>query len=544
MPVEFSQYLDVAARYNATHSEAEASSKKIGLIGGRVVAVANNRNNGTIDVETARRDFVDSLVAEFGEEMRPVAEQALGTGMNAKPLTSRMIMQLNDIGREKTKSTVAGRLRDIVLNAAKRSVGTLPKDELDSLARRYATTPELKKEFANAEMLRQKAESAFRELGKLTAAQVASVLTGAVPESPAQIDEHYKVFEKIVAAKAFLSSLAKTLAIIYGNSKGAFAGLLPAIALCQNRAAELISVTTDIETRARAEMKNPGANGDAAWKGRTMLEMLPEAIVGRHGTNAALNAMKDSLRPIADRFDKLKADSADGLAHWGEVNAIRDELMQARRALEVAARDGVKYPGSNNVFRPDAALMGALVSLFDGIDRDIAKLEAQYKRLEKMAAVDMFYPKVDKAKLFSGFGKALLGKLVGEDDASAAQECLEMIHTALEALLFSSTILTLNVLQKVVVDVLSKKSGLNKSMKDAVEQLELIMQKLEGEDVDEKEWDKWSEKLGAILKSMTEEERMEIKEAIKEAQEKNILGAMLCLDKEILDSFAFRLADE
>ncbi len=541
MPVEFSQYLDVAARYNATHTENEASSQKVGLIGGRVVSVLDNRNVHTLDTERARRDFVDSFAAEFGEDLRPAAEKALGAGGSAKPLTSRVIVELNKLGREKTKDTVAGKLRNIVLNAAKLSVGSLSKSELDSIAGKYATTPKLKDAFARVEGLRQKAESAFRALGKLTAAQVADVFSGDAPEGEREREEHYRIFETIIAAKTFQSMLAESLTEIYADSKGAFAELHPVIVRCKNRAVEVLSVTTAIETKAKARKNNAGEDAaDAQWGKKTILDMLPEAIVDLHGTNAALNALKDHLKPIADRFDRLKADSADGVVHWEDVKAMRAELSRARAALAVAARVGVKSPGSDAVFRPDAALLGSLVSLFAEVEGDIAKLASEYTRLERLSEVNMFYPKVDKAKLFSGFGRALLEKLIGEQCARVAHEFLEMLHTALEAMVMYNAILTVNITLQAVSGVIAENKEFKKSMKNVVEQLELLMDKLEGRDVDEQKWNKWSDKLAPILESMTEEERMEAKEAIKEAQEKNILGAMLSLDKELLEGFALR----
>ncbi len=544
MPVEFSKYLEVAARYNATHSENEASSKKVGLIGGRVVSVADNRNVNSLDTHAVRQDFINSFAAEFGEELRTVAEKALGIGGEEKPLTSRMIVSLNDIGRERTKKSVASRLRDIVLNAAKRSSGSLSKDELDALARKYAKTPTQKRDFAAAEVLRQKAEAAFRELGSLTGEQIAEVLTADSMKklSPKKQDEYSRIFEIIIKAKSCQSMLADALLLLYNNSNHEFTELMPVILRCKNRAAELLAVTTNIETKAEARKNNVGA--DDGWLQKTVAEMLPETIVGLHGTNAALNALKEHLNPIAERVDRLKADSADGLAHWDEVKAIRKELANARDALNIAASQGVKYPGSDTVFKPDGVLLGALASLFDEIERDIGKLSDQYDRLEKMADVDMFFPRVDKAKLFSGFGLALLGKLVGEETAAVVHQSMVQLHLVLESMVMYSTILAYNNILQTVNRLVTMDRKTKETIKKAVSELEKLGERLKEKDVEPEKWDELSDKLKAMLKSMSEEERMEAKDAIREAQEKNILGSMLCLDKSLIMSFVERIGED
>ena len=64
----------------------------LGLKGRSIVVVSSDRPS--LEADRARSDFIDSFVKQFGEACRSIVESAL-LGKNAKPLTARVVIELN-----------------------------------------------------------------------------------------------------------------------------------------------------------------------------------------------------------------------------------------------------------------------------------------------------------------------------------------------------------------------------------------------------------------------------------------------------------------
>ncbi len=546
MPIEFSKYMNIAQRYVATHSEHESETNKVGLLMGREIKILpQGKVDLDISTDAARTDFINSFVAEFGENLRKDVVQALGSGKNAKPLTSRMIVKLGELGRERTKDTVAARLKDIVLNAAKRDAGIISMNELDAVARKYSHDPELKKQFDALSAMRDKVERLLAEFGEFTGEEIGRAIADDSPidrNNPERM-RNLTISELVSTVVAQQIMLTHNLTALYEKSGRSIPELLPLIAKCKSRYYELLAISVRLETNALAKAANPkGEAEDDNWRDMLVRDIIPVAAAEMHGTDATLNSLKKYLAPIADRVDKLKKNASDGEAHWTEARQIRRELADAREALRKASETGIEYNGAKINFKPSQFLLESLASLFDEVEKDIKGLMDEFERAEKLGDVNMVFPKASGSKLFSSFGIAILGKLVGDEAMVIdARNALDMIHAALVSLVETMAILQMNACLLTFGSLLIKNGEFHAKMEELVDKLLVTSDRLNGREIKDEELQKLVDEVDKLLETLDENQRRELDEAIKEAQQKSILGALLCLDRQILESFANRL---
>ncbi len=315
--------------------------------------------------------------------------------VEAKPLFERTI-----------SVPMAERLKEIVLNAAKRDAASLGKTEFDALVSKYATTPELKKEFEALEPLRTEAEGLYNTLCRCTCRELGEAFASET-EGP--------IVKLVKRAVEVQFELSDRLGEIYRRTGGRFAGMLPAMRRCDMRGAEINYLVRMLGAEVVANELAPGtfpASDPRASK--TASEVFPGLIVAMHGTGEALDALERQLKPLANRFDRLKKNAAEGRAEWQDTVAIKGELILARDALRAAAEDGIAFPGEGGVFRPDEGLLKALSGILDEIAIDIAGVAAEYARATEAVFRGGEKGEIEKTRLFRAFGQSVLERLKGE----------------------------------------------------------------------------------------------------------------------------------
>ncbi len=544
MPIRFSTYVKAANSFVAMNS-SETESNAVGLLNGREVRLSGGDPGVRLDVMGARADFVESLVAEFGEGMRAEAERMLGSGLEAKPLTSRIILKLDEIGRAQARLPMSARLSDIVRNAARRDASSLTREQFQRLKGLYGNRLGTTEIFDEAEIIRVQAESYYARLGACTAEEIARAMADDSPldETNPQSVHNHAVREIVETAIKLQFDLSDRFRALYRRSGGLFTELYPAICRCENRGSEIISITTRLAAQAHLNKSAPGElPADDPHLRKTLSELFPELVVQMHGTDAALDSLESRLLPLANRFDALK--SAGKNVGWQDIVAIRSELKSARDALLLAAEKGIPYPDSDAVFRPDPGLLKELSRLIDGISSDVSAFIADYQREQRLSQVNESFPDVSKSRLFSSLGAAVLGRLVGEETVASIRDVMQELHEILVMVVVNRASVSMQTANNSLTNAIAACNKLKEKMRELTELLKEILKELEGGKGGGKKAEPVNPIIRQIVESLREDERRELKEEIEEAAEANVLGSMLILDEEQILGFVRRLESE
>ena len=421
--VGFQTYLSNAQRLISQDAqppkkgEARPADCTLGLSGRKLSAVP--ANGPSADIELARRDFIESFVVQFGEGCRPLVESAL-LGKNAKPLTARMIVALNEQAIALKPSDLTASLSDLLRRAAQEDAGGVTHEQFQALMRE---NPELRAELEPLNAERKQAEEALARLGAFTGAEIAAAFRPGAASSRAEqeLNETIRVLVRTATNKLF--DLADGLRRVYGRHGDPTGALFGMVTRCNNRALEV--------QRMVVELSQLDAASDDSRLSMYAAELLPKLALQMHGTGRALEHLRLSLQPLANRFDSIRAAAShDGNIGLQEVALLLREISVARKALDEAARRGIKMP-EGDIVRPDPGLFKAIDALLDKLQSDVHKFTAAALEEKAKNWVRGVVPTFSATKLFTVYREVV--KDVAEDE-----EEMERFLKAMEAFRMSA----------------------------------------------------------------------------------------------------------
>ena len=388
------------------------------------------------DVERARQDFVDSFVEQFGEGCRTLVESTL-LGQNAKPLTARMIVSLNEQALALKPSDLTASLSDLLRRAAQADAGGVTHEQFQSLLQ---ANPELRAELEPLNDVRKQAEEALTRLGAFKGSEIAAAFRPGTAASAQEqaVKDAIRVLVRTAVDRLF--DLADGLRRLYGWHGDAAGMLFGMVTRCNNRALEV--------QRMVIELSQLDAASDNARLSMYAAELLPRLALQMHGTGRALAHLRVSLQPLADRFDAIRATAArDGNVGLQEVALLLREISVARAALDEAARRGIKMP-EGDIERPDPGLFKALDALLAKLQSDVHKFTTDALEEKAKNWVRGVVPTFSATKLFTVYREVV--KDVADDAEEMERFLLEMEAFRMSALAWAqglSNIATLTVLQ-------------------------------------------------------------------------------------------------
>ena len=412
---------------------ARPADRILGLKGHTITAVSGNAP--VADVERARQDFIDSFVEQFGEGCRTLVESAL-LGQNAKPLTARMIMSLNEQALALKPSDLTASLSDLLRRAAQADAGGVTHEQFQALLQ---ANPELRAELEPLNDVRKQTEEALTRLGAFKGSEIAAAFRpGAAASAQEQaVKDAIHVLVRTAVDKLF--DLADGLRRLYGRHGDAAGMLFGMVTRCNNRALEV--------QRMVIELSQLDAASDDARLSMYAAELLPRLALQMHGTGRALAHLRVSLQPLADRFDAIRAAAArDGNVGLQDVALLLREISVARAALDEAARRGIKMP-EGDIERPDPGLFRALDALLAKLQSDVNQFTADALEERAKNWVRGVVPTFSATKLFTVYREVV--KDVSDDAEEMERFLLEMEAFRQSALAWAqglSNIATLTIL--------------------------------------------------------------------------------------------------
>lgn len=414
--VGFQTYLTNAQKLVAQDSrapqdgEVRPADRALGLNGHTISVVPGNGHSAEAD--RARTDFIASFVEQFGEGCRVLVERAL-LGMNAKPLTARLIVELNAQAIALKPNDLTASLSDLLRRAAQADAGGVTHEHFKELAR---TRPELGARLSRLNAVRQQAEEALTRLGAFTGSEIAAAFRPAQGSTAHELEVRNVILVLVRTAVNKLLDLAEGLRRVYEEKGDSTGDLFDMITRSSNRAMEV--------QRLVIELSNLDAGSDDARLGMYAAEMLPKLALQMHGTQRALEHLRMSLQPLADRFDAMRAAaSEDGRVGLQDVALLLREISIARDALKEAARRGIKM-SEGDVVRPDPGLLRSLDALLDRLQADVHRFTAEALEEKAKHWVRGVVPSFSATKLFTVYRDVV--KDVSEDREEMERFLLNM----------------------------------------------------------------------------------------------------------------------
>ncbi len=391
--VGFQTYLSNAQRLISQDAqppkkgEARPADCTLGLSGRKLSAVP--ANGPSADIELARRDFIESFVVQFGEGCRPLVESAL-LGKNAKPLTARMIVALNEQAIALKPSDLTASLSDLLHRAAQENAGGVTHAQFQVL---IDENPELRAELEPLNAVRKQAEEALARLGAFTGAEIAAAFRPGAAASREEQALKDTILLLVRTATNKLLDLADGLRRIYsqhGDETGMLFGL---ITRCNNRAIEV--------QRMVAELSQLDSDSDDLRLSMYAAELLPKIALQMHGTGRAIEQLSLSLQPLANRFDSIRAEaSRDGRVSIEDVALLLREITVAQAALRDAAKHGIEMPDGSKE-RPDPGLFKSIDELLNKLKTDVLDFTTQALEEKAKNWVNGVVPTFSATKLFT-----------------------------------------------------------------------------------------------------------------------------------------------
>lgn len=359
----------------------------LGLKGRSIVVVSGDRPS--LEADRARSDFVDSFVKQFGEACRSIVESAL-LGKNAKPLTARVVIELNAKAMALKPSDMTVSLSELINRAMQADAKGVTHEQFQELAN---VRPELKAELASLSALRQQAEEALVLLGAFTGAEIAAAFRpGRAPTAKEQeVRDTIRMLVARVVDKHM--DLAGRLDALYRGHGDPTGDIFAMVTRCNNRIEEV--------QRLVVELSSLDAKSDDARLGMYAAELLPRLAFEIHDTARTLECLRASLQPLANRFDAMRAAAADD-GHIGmqDVAMLLREIDLARKALKSAAKEGIKAP-DGAVLRPDPGLLREMDALLDKLQADVNRFTIDALEAKAENWVHGVAPSFSATKLFT-----------------------------------------------------------------------------------------------------------------------------------------------
>ncbi|MCR5414770.1 MAG: hypothetical protein K6F50_08640 [Kiritimatiellae bacterium] len=348
--IEFESFLAKAYELAAKPGAGGAQGEGVGVLGGKVVSVSHGAEDAA-GVESAKREFVDSAVAKFGEALRAEVEK-LVDGSGDKPLSARTILAVDKLGEG--SAGMVRQLSALLNRAAEGGVKQVSANDAKALFAGYDVSAPGAGAFAAAkaeiEGLASAAEQAMKLALALTPEQIVSMGAGA--DDPARSAVSNAIDISMRLAEKLGSFLAKT----GGEVPGVEAMMIRA----QSRAVELNSVV--------AKLVSLGAQSAG---GKSIARLVSEAAFEMHGTVDALSAVEERLAPLMVRIASVKSGAAAGTkANFEDVDRLLDELSGAKAAVEDIAKNGIKTK-DGGTWRPDAMYLKGIARLLENTALDI-----------------------------------------------------------------------------------------------------------------------------------------------------------------------------
>ena len=393
------------------NGEARPADRTLGLRGHTITAVS--ANGSSADVDRARRDFIESFVEQFGEGCRSLVESSL-LGKNAKPLTARMIVALNAQALALKPSDLTASLSDLLRRAAQEDAGGVTHEQFQALLQ---ARPELRAELEPLNAMRKQAEEALARLGAFTGAEIAAAFRPGAASSKAEQELNETIRVLVRTATNRLVGLADGLRRIFNRHGDPSGALFSMITRCDNRAMEV--------ERMVIELSLLDADSDDSRLSMYAAEMLPKLALQMHGTGRALDHLRVSLQPLANRFDSIRAAaSRDGSISLPDVALLLREISVARSALDEAARRGIKMP-EGDIVRPDPGLFKAIDSLLAKLQTDVHNFTAAALEERAKNWVRGVVPTFSATKLFTVYREVVRDVA---DDAEEMEEFLRRME--------------------------------------------------------------------------------------------------------------------
>lgn len=393
------------------NGEARLADRTLALRGHTITAVP--ANGPSADADRARQDFIESFVAQFGEGCRSLVESSL-LGKNAKPLTARMIVALNEQAIALKPSDLTASLSDLLRRAAQEDAGGVTHEQFQALMQE---SPELRAQLEPLNAVRKQAEEALARLGAFTGAEIAAAFRPGAATSREEQELKKAILLLVRTAINKLFDLADGLRRIYGQHGDKTGMLFCMITRSNNRALEV--------QRMVAELSQLDADSDDSRLSMYAAEMLPKIALQMHGTGRAIEQLGLSLQPLASRFDSIRAAaSRDGRVSIEEVALLLREITVAQAALRDAARHGIKMPDGITE-RPDPGLFKAIDALLSKLQADVLKFTTEALEEKAKNWVNGVVPSFSATKLFTVYREVV--KDVA-DDAEEMERFLQDIE--------------------------------------------------------------------------------------------------------------------
>ncbi|MBP5509531.1 MAG: hypothetical protein J6Z49_01270 [Kiritimatiellae bacterium] len=527
MPLEFATYLSSARQLVASRPADAPEEVAIVLNGHKVIAVPA-KERGADEIVRTKHDFIEAFVRQFGEGMRTEVAKLLNPE-DAKPLTARTILAANEIASEATKGEMSKRLDALLLKASERTLTTVSKEELQKIASLYENDPKTKAFFDSLEATRQATEEAMAKLSSFSGKEIATAMRSrgsALPGDP-QHARNEEILSTLKAAIDGFASLGETLRKLYNAGDGELTELFEIGMRCHARATEIERLALELSGLAQDAPDAPRLQTLA----RTL---LPQTAIQMHGTEAALDALQQQLRPVAIRLDAIKESARKGgTTNWLEIKVLRDELALARDALRDAAKNGITYPGVEGVFRPDPGILNAFSKLLDQIEQDIRSVTEDLARISGQKYLDETCPKLSDLTLFSKF-RDLLG-LLGSKQAVENMEqlfdtirrvALAWLETMIDTAIFASLNNALN------AKILSETAQRN-SLRILLQNLRVLEKALSGKHLTADEKRLLPHEAVTAINGLSGATREELRTALKQAFDCGALQALASADRAV-----------
>ncbi len=203
-------------------------------------------------------------------------------------------------------------------------------------------------------------------------------------------------------------ALADHLEYLHRKTGGTCDGLYAMSTASLARATEIVEMVRDAsKSYGRAEAWEATQRGEAVKSGvvpfskeeyeskvsllsQKASRLLSRTAAQMHGNDTTFDMLKTELLPVAEAMEALKAKVDGGQAGLADANAfktLKTQLDAARAAIDLAAREGIRYEGEVTCFIPEASVMNAVRTHLDKLGQDLEALQqrACAQTAEKLA---------------------------------------------------------------------------------------------------------------------------------------------------------------
>ncbi|MCR5413959.1 MAG: hypothetical protein K6F50_04445 [Kiritimatiellae bacterium] len=292
-------------------------------------------------------------------------------------------------------------------------------------------------------------------------------------------------------------------------------------------------------------MKTAGkiVENDGERARKTVFEGLPDIAVEMHGTSAALDSLQGYLLPVANGFDALKHAAETGSADWRNLEMLRKDLDAAGKALAGAAEQGIQYPGTDSVFRPDPGLLVSLSKLLDGIRNDIAAFTAEYERASRLASIEGKCPDMSGTRLFSVFGQKIVDKIAGKGKAAEFVQCFAALRAMLVTIMISRSLSIFCNMKAAIDKIMFENRSLADDAAELSRNLRAMQRILRGEDEKDPRLAEVESKLRETIDSLAPSERDELEKELEDGKVIEAIDEIAAMNEALLEQTAKRLSD-